>query len=129
MIDPSKHDDDVYSFIRLIGERIKSIRRSRGLTQEELAERAGIKSSYVTGIETGKRNSSLKTISKLLTALEVEPWELFNFSEIESEELHEKRTNVELIKALLLSRELHEIKLIQKVARQVFDTIDHSNGK
>ncbi|WNS42060.1 helix-turn-helix transcriptional regulator [Paenibacillus sp. MMS20-IR301] len=129
MIDSSKHDDDVYSFIRLIGERIKSIRRSRGLTQEELAERAGIKSSYVTGIETGKRNSSLKTISKLLTALEVEPWELFNFSEIESEELHEKRTNVELIKALLLSRELHEIKLIQKVTRQVFDTIDHSNGK
>jgi transcriptional regulator with XRE-family HTH domain len=122
-------EDDTYSFIRLIGERIKSIRRARGLTQEEVAEKAGIKSSYVTGIETGKRNSSLKTVAKLLNALNVEPSELFNFSEIESDALREKKSTVELIKALLLSRDIREIKLIQKVAREFFDTIDHPKGK
>lgn len=119
-------DDETYGFISLIGERIKSIRKSRGFTQEELAEKAGIKSTYVTGIETGKRNTSLKTIAKLLTALDVEPIELFNFSQLNNEDFRDKKAAVESIKANLLSRELHEIKLIQRLSRDVFHTIDVS---
>ncbi len=49
----------------------------RGLTQEALAERAGLHRTYVGAIERGERNVSLRNILRLATALDVAPADLF----------------------------------------------------
>jgi transcriptional regulator with XRE-family HTH domain len=53
------------------GLAIKTWRRKSGLSQEELAWRAGLHRSYVADIERGARNASLQTIEKLARALEL----------------------------------------------------------
>ncbi len=58
-----------------IGLRIKELRTSLGLSQEKLALKAEIDRTYLAGIEQGKRNPSIKSLEKIIDALEV------NFSE------------------------------------------------
>lgn len=53
------------------GERLRSIRTKRGISQEKLAELAGLHRTYVSTMERGLRNVSLLNIEKLALALEV----------------------------------------------------------
>lgn len=59
-----------------LGRNVRSLRLAAGLTQQELADRADITWVYVSGIERGKVNPSLKIIEKLSTAFGLEAWEL-----------------------------------------------------
>jgi transcriptional regulator with XRE-family HTH domain len=60
------------SFGRVVRER----RASLGLSQEELADRAGLHRTYVGSIERGERNPSLLNIARLALALRVKPSDL-----------------------------------------------------
>jgi transcriptional regulator with XRE-family HTH domain len=64
------------SFYRDLGRRIAEVRRLRGLTQERLAERASITTSYLARIETGARKPTLDVVRRLAEALGVEVWRL-----------------------------------------------------
>lgn len=55
----------------LIGRRIRHIRKSRKLTQEELAELAEISAPFIGHIERGTRKMSLETLHALALALDV----------------------------------------------------------
>jgi DNA-binding XRE family transcriptional regulator len=56
----------------LAGESpIKLWRERRGLTQQELAEKAGISKPYLSQIETGKRQGTVETLSALARSLEI----------------------------------------------------------
>ena len=59
-------------FIKLIGFNIKIYRLKRNLTQFQLAEMINVNEKYIGKIESGKQNITLKTLHKLLTALNVE---------------------------------------------------------
>lgn len=59
------------------GARIREIRTERGLTQEELADRASLHWTYVGQIERGERNLSLKNVLKLARGLGVAEADLF----------------------------------------------------
>jgi len=61
------------------GEKIRELRRAQGLSQEELAFRAGVHRNYLGGIERGERNPALENIVALAKALAVDPSELFRF--------------------------------------------------
>ena len=61
------------------GQHIRQLRNRQGVTQEELAHRAGIHVTYLSGIERGVRNPSLKSICALAVGLEVPVSELFAF--------------------------------------------------
>jgi transcriptional regulator with XRE-family HTH domain len=61
------------------GEKVRELRRARGLSQEELAFRAGIHRNYLGGIERGEPNPALDNISAIAKALGVDPSELLRF--------------------------------------------------
>jgi CheY-like chemotaxis protein/DNA-binding Xre family transcriptional regulator len=56
---------------RLFGTAIKGKRSELGISQEELADRAGLHRTYVSDVERGARNLSLESIEKLAQALEL----------------------------------------------------------
>jgi transcriptional regulator with XRE-family HTH domain len=57
----------------IVSARVKKHRNGRNLTQEELAEKAGLHPTYVAKIECGTRGCSLNTIQKISDALEIPP--------------------------------------------------------
>jgi transcriptional regulator with XRE-family HTH domain len=57
---------------QILGNNIKKRRQKLQMTQSDLAVRSGLHRSYLAGIESGKRNVSLKTIQKLAQALEMQ---------------------------------------------------------
>ncbi|AII58864.1 DNA-binding protein [Dehalococcoides mccartyi CG4] len=59
------------------GERIRDLRKKAGVSQEELADRAGVHRTYLGGIERGERNPSLKNIYAIARALKVPVSDLF----------------------------------------------------
>lgn len=52
-------------FAQILGKRIREVRVSKGLTQEELAHKAGYYRTYVGHIETAKYSPSVHTIWRL----------------------------------------------------------------
>jgi len=60
----------------LFGERLRQLRIVAGLSQEELAHRAGLDRTYVSSCERGRRNLSLEAIVQLADALNVPPSKL-----------------------------------------------------
>ncbi len=60
-----------------IGEVIKSKRKALGISQKKLAELAGISNTYLSDIEVGRTDPSLKTMTKIAKALEIELKDLF----------------------------------------------------
>jgi transcriptional regulator with XRE-family HTH domain len=69
----------VDAFAVAFGARLRSLRRNLGLSQEEVAHRAGIHVTYLSGIERGRRNPSLKNLRRVAMALDVSVRELFSF--------------------------------------------------
>ena len=63
----------------LVGKRVKELRNKLGVSQEELADLAGLDRTYITSVECGKRNISIVNIEKLAIALKVKLKEFFNF--------------------------------------------------
>lgn len=53
------------------GRKLREIRSQKGISQEELAERAGLHRTYVSSVERGERNISIMNIEKLARALGV----------------------------------------------------------
>lgn len=56
-----------------LGERVRKQRILNQLTQEQLAERTGISTSFVGHIERGEKKASIETIVALCNAMEVSP--------------------------------------------------------
>ncbi len=59
----------------IIGERLRSYRKRAGLSQEGLAEKAGLHNTYIGQLERGEKNATLESIEKVATALQL-PFEV-----------------------------------------------------
>ena len=64
---------------RGLGRRLKTLRKRAALTQEDLAERAGLNPKYISGIERGRENPTLDTLLRLVKELGAQPVEFFDF--------------------------------------------------
>lgn len=67
--------------VRRFADNLSRLRKARGLSQEELAHRAGIDRTFVSGCERLVRNPTLTTVEKIATGLEVDPAEMFKVAE------------------------------------------------
>ena len=64
--------------LKSLGGRIREIRKSHGMTQEGLGERAGLNPNYVGYVERGEKNMTVKNILAISSALDVPVAELFS---------------------------------------------------
>lgn len=62
------------------GDKVRELRKEKGLSQEELADKAGLHRTYIGMIERGEKNITLTNIEKIGKALNVEISELLKFS-------------------------------------------------
>ena len=65
----------------LLGQRIRSLRNTKGWTQQELGEHADVNYKFVGEIERGQQNPSFAVLVKIASALGVELQELFRFEQ------------------------------------------------
>ncbi len=71
-------DTDCQNIKIAFGEKLRSIRTSKQLSQEKLAELADMDRTYISSVELGKRNISIVNICRLASALEIEITTLFS---------------------------------------------------
>ena len=59
--------------VQLLGANVRHHRKLKGMSQEELALEAGMERSYVSDLERGTRNPSVRALGRLAEALGIEP--------------------------------------------------------
>lgn len=57
----------------IFGEHVREIRKAKGLSQEALAEKAGVHRTYIGMIERGEKNITILNILKISSALDIPP--------------------------------------------------------
>ncbi len=99
----------------LFGKRLKELRKTLGLSQDELAEKTDISSKYLSRIEMGQHFPSINTLVKLANALNVELKDFFEFA-------HETTSTLELkeiLNSLINEADEDKLRLLVKVTRAV----------
>ncbi|RKY30675.1 MAG: transcriptional regulator [Candidatus Omnitrophota bacterium] len=99
---------------KMIGKRIREERKRKGLTQEDLAFKAGVSVNFIGQIERATKKPSIDTLEKISSALGIELKNLFEdveYSPPEEDLMTKKIIN------LLRGRSISEKKIIYQIAR------------
>jgi transcriptional regulator with XRE-family HTH domain len=59
--------------VQLLGKNVREARKAKGMSQEELAFQAGMKRSYLSDLERGTRNPTVRALGRLAEALTIKP--------------------------------------------------------
>src|SRR5688500_18512091 len=90
---------------KLVGMRIKSVRRGKGYSQEKLAELAGINAKYLSSVERSEENPTLDLCIRLSQSLKVDIDEIFNI-EYESQSPQMLRKKLQTLVAEIKDQDL-----------------------
>lgn len=101
----------------LLGRRIRDLRKRKRLTQEKLAEVAGVDVKYLGGIERGTENPSIGILDRLARALSVKVHQMLTF---EHELLGERSLRRRIVQALDKCDEA-ELQIILKLILAIKD--------
>lgn len=113
------------SLVKLVGSNIKEMRKLKKLTQEELAEKCGLQTSYLAGVERGDRNITIQTLEKIIEGLEEAPSNIFKFDKLNfNNKYFEKKDLITILLNLIEDRSEDEVRLILNIANQIFDTYE-----
>ncbi|MFR1672473.1 MAG: helix-turn-helix domain-containing protein [Candidatus Gastranaerophilaceae bacterium] len=104
---------------KLLGKRIKQIRKSLGYTQEKLSELIDIETSSLSGIESGRFFPSLHVLNKMSEVLDIELIEFFRFETVNiPKNIDEQITN-------MINKQSSERKeIIYKILKSAFTIIE-----
>lgn len=64
------------SLIHIFATNVRKYRNEKGLSQEALADLAGLHRTYISAIERERRNISIDNIENIASALDIEPYML-----------------------------------------------------
>ncbi len=98
----------------LLGRRIRSLRKLRGLTQEQLAASADVSGKYLSEVERGETNVTVLILDKLAQGLHVDIQELFDFGH----EATRDRLEREIV-ALMKDASDDRLKILHRVALDI----------
>lgn len=104
---------------KLIGKRLRAIRKRKGYTQEQLAERADISAQHCSGIETGGAKVSLPALIRLCNALEATPDEIL----LDSVPVAAKPGLMKEVEMVFSDASSDEIYLMLAQARSIKETV------
>lgn len=107
---------------KVVGERIRTIRKGKGVSQEELAFLSSLSAIYIGQVERGEKNITVDSLAKIATALGISLEDLFRFSE----PLADKSNQEFLIQILdkLSNRTVVEQERVLELIDIVFGLID-----
>ncbi|MCR8636808.1 helix-turn-helix domain-containing protein [Paenibacillus radicis (ex Xue et al. 2023)] len=108
------------STLKLIGRRIRDLRKEKGLSQEQLGELANLNYTYIGGVERAETNISVLNLTKIAQALNVGVYELFSYTRV-NRQTKGKSHDMEQIIDLLLSISPKEVKKAKNILMEVFD--------
>lgn len=97
------------NFKKMFGARVRYLRKLAGISQEKLAERAGLSTKTISYIENGKNTISFNKLSLIAEALGVPVYKLFVFADSEN--------NKEILDELLNSATEKEINVIADIVK------------
>lgn len=100
----------------IIGERLKRARISKGMTQENLAEKLDVSVAYLSRVERGNSHINLTRLNQLCTHLGISEGYLLNGSSINSESYL-----TEEFSELLKDCSPEKLKLIYSVAKAIIE--------
>jgi CheY-like chemotaxis protein len=103
--------DSVGNVKSLLGRAIRNERFALHISQEELADRAGLHRTYISDVERGTRNLSLDSIGKLAAALELSVSRLF-------ERADPGQSSEHLLEILLVEDNVDDIELTRRAFRK-----------
>ncbi|OBZ15723.1 transcriptional regulator [Bacillus sp. FJAT-27264] len=106
--------------LNLVGTRIRDLRKSKGLSQEVLAEKAGFNTSYIGFVERAERNISLRNLEKIAKALNVGVHQFFTYVE-EHEQLTNVDKNIKAITNMLRERDVKDIEMAKNILAEIFN--------
>lgn len=100
---------------KLVGRRIKELRKLRKLSQEKLAEMVGIAPRHLSSIETGRNFPSFVTLDKIMICLKIDlidivdcPYMSYNINELR-----------EIIKGMIDEADELKLRLLLKIVRDI----------
>ncbi|OMF02793.1 helix-turn-helix transcriptional regulator [Paenibacillus sp. FSL H7-0942] len=99
-----------------VGERIRAIRKAKGLTQQQLAELSGLDDAYIGSVERGERNFSIDTLEKIVHALGMP---LANFFAINNQKEDDRQFIIDKVTTSLHQFDVNQIEIIDKIAKEL----------
>ena len=109
--------------VRLLGLRIREVRRQAGLTQSDLAEKASLSLNFIGTVERGRNVPSLLTLFRIARSLGVAVSDLF----LTAEAIQRSSRNQELLQRLILllrRRRAADVQLVLDFTSRILEHLD-----
>lgn len=108
--------------LKLVGKRIRDLRKERGMSQELLGERGGFHYSYIGQIERGEKNIALLNIAKIAAALDVGIPQLFAYVK-GNENLTDSEEDIQEIISTLRTMKPSQVRMIRNIVREISEEL------
>ncbi len=105
-----------------IGKNIYTIRKSKGLTQNDVAEVAELSNDYISLIERAKRHPSIHILTRIAKGLNVQLSDLLNVEENDFNNIEdEKMRSIGRVTSYLKDMAIDEIEIIHDLTQKIYN--------
>ncbi|WP_379156105.1 helix-turn-helix domain-containing protein [Paenibacillus sp. sgz5001063] len=102
--------------MKRVGDRIRRLRKDKGLSQEQLAELSGLHTNYVGQVERGEKNLTIETLQKVVGGLGVSLEEFFRYLDP-----MDRKDALSRVVEMLLERSVEDQTMALSLLKSVFE--------
>lgn len=107
-----------YDILKIVGRRVRDLRKQRDLSQEQLGELAGVHFTYIGKIERAEKNISLLSLDKVARALNVTIFDLIISGTNIRVEKNEKDILLNQINEQLTTMNKNDLRKFQRILNE-----------